>query len=285
MHLETICHYLPNYLDLTDYYRIAAAHPGKLVSADRITCKALRYLFDYLEEIDHGIRRSTALSDRLNNPWDSARHGPNEERNLFMALGRILHTDSFGCNPNLQSIMKAYVMCHCADIVRGRRDGWIDYVNVLEGIGIDRTEMAQVLSYIMNEYEKNNGLFYDYESDGRLSYNILDLLEELKFHAEKRHARARQLCEHCNQRPALGHGDRRMIRPPHIYGDHGFYGRRYFCSDCGRFEQPRRDRNHNHLGIDAMRPVRPWKDVLENFSDHNRVYGRWPQYDVESSRF
>lgn len=266
---ETIYHYLPNYyLDLTDYYPIAV-HPEKLIDADRITCKALRYLFDYLEEIDQGIDTSTALSDRLINPWDSARHGPYERRNLFMALGRILSTKCFGCHPNLQSIMKAYVMWHCADIVRGRIDGWIDYVNALEGIGIDRTEMAQVLSYIMNEFKRNYGQFYDYGSDGRLNYNILDLLDRLKIDADKRHARARQSCEHCSQRPAHGHGDRRMIRPMHIYGDHEFHGRCDLCSDCGRFVQLRRGRNHN-LEIDERRPVRSWKDELEHL--------RWPPF-------
>ncbi|MCJ1269199.1 hypothetical protein MMC22_009088 [Lobaria immixta] len=262
---ETIYLYLPNYyLALTDNNPIAV-HPEKLIHADRITCKALRYLFDYLEEIDQGIGTSTALSDRL----ISARHGPYERRNLFMALGRILHTECFGCHLNLQSIMKAYVMWHCADIVRGRIGGWIDYVNALEGIGIDRTEMAQVLSYIMNEYEKNYGLFYDYGSDGRLSYKILHLLDRLKIDADKRHARARQSCEHCSQRPAHGHGDRRMIRPMHTYGDHEFYGRWCFYSDCGRSVQVRPGRNHN-LEIDAWRPVRSCKDEFEHF--------RWPQF-------
>lgn len=262
---ETIYLYLPNYyLALTDNSPIAV-HPEKLIHADRITCKALRYLFDYLEEIDQGIGTSTALSERL----ISARQGPYERRNLFMALGRILHTECFGCHPNLQSIMTAYVMWHCADIVRGRIDGWIDYVNALEGIGIDQTEMAQVLSYFMNEYEKNYGRFYDYGSDGRLSYKILDLLDRLKIEADKRHARARQSCEHCDQRPALGHGDPRMIRPMHNYGDHGLHGRCYLCSDCGRLVQLRRGRNHN-LEIYARRPARSWKDEFEHF--------RWPPF-------
>lgn len=266
LRLETLHHYLPGYLDLLNQEGPRATSPDKLFHADRITCKALRYLFDYLEEVDQGFHTSTALSERLNTPWNSLQHGPNESTNLFMALGNVLHMRNFRCSPKLQSIMMAYVMRHCADIVRGRRDGWIDHVNVLEGIGTDPTDLAQVLSYVINEHHKNHLPFLDPRSDGRLSGSLCELLTELMFEGEERHARARQQCERCNQGRALGQGDWRTISLPKIWADHGIRGRRSICNDCAQRKQLWPDRNHYWLEYDAMYQ-HPLRDEPDYFGD------------------
>lgn len=252
LRLETLHHYLPGYLDLLNQHGPRVTSPDKLFRGDRITCKALRYLFEFLEEVDQGFHTSTALSEWLNNPWDSLRHGPNESTNLFMALGNVLHMRNFGCGPKLRSMMTAYVIRHCADIVCGRIDGWIDHVNVLEGIGTDPTDLAQVLSYVINEHHKNYFPFLNPRSDGRLSGSLRELLTELIFEREERHARARQQCERCNQRRALGPGDWRMISLPKIWAYQGTRGRRSICSDCTRRKQLWPDRNHYWLESDAM---------------------------------
>ena len=227
---ETIHCYLPGLSYIIDHYPPIPVVLKDFLPANRIYRKSLCYLFDYLEEIDQGLRTSTALSERLNNPWDVLRHGPNEKRNLFMALGRILHKDWLGCNRNLQSIMKAYVLRHCADIVREQPGGWIGYVNTLEGMGTDPAELAEVLSHIMQEHQKSHVPFFD--PTGRLSYNACEILDDLISDKQKRHARARQSCEHCKQRRTHGRGDRRMIQSPNLYIDDGFHGRGLL--GCGR---------------------------------------------------
>lgn len=272
LRLETIYRYLPRFFELL-HYRPAGFHLGELFDADRITCKASRYLFDYLEEIDQGRHRSTALSDRLNNPWDSSRHGPNESRNLFMALGRILHIDGLGCNRKLQSIMTTYVISHCADIVHAQIDGWIDYLNALDGIGTDPSEIEIVLSYVKREHEKIYGPFPDHSGDWRLSGTLLKLLVELLSDEDERHVRARQQCERCHKRRVLGHGDRRMAHIPRFPCGHRFYGPK--CMHCARRNQFDFNRNydHDHLGVDPRRPLLPLEEEVDNFSDLDSVLG------------
>ena len=196
---ETMAHYLPRYMELIVYHGTPFVYPEDTLHADSITCKALRYLFDYLEEIDEGCHTSAALSHRLNT---SLRHGASENRNLFMALGRILHRDCFGSNRKLQSIMAAHVMRHCAEIVRGRLDGWIDYLNALEGMGTGSTELALLLSRVIYEHDKSHVPFLDDGSSDRLTHPLRQLLVELLFDEEERDDdRARQLCNkrchHC----------------------------------------------------------------------------------------
>lgn len=253
-------------MDLLVYFDSPVVYPEDSLHADGITCKALRYLFDYLEEIEQGCHTSTALSDRLNNPWNSWRHGASGNRNLFMALGRILHRDRFGSNQKLQSIMTAYVMRHCAEIVRGRVDGWIDHLNALEGMGTESTELAQLLSHVINEHGKSHVPFLAHGSDGSLSCRLRLLLVELLFDGEERHDRARQSCERCHQREALGHGDRRMVPFPKLSDEHRSNGRRPICSDCARRNQFLFDKNHSQHFL-------PLENEVDYFSDPGSVLG------------
>lgn len=232
LRLETITSYLPNYFDFIDLHHVNSTDLAELLCTSSFTSKAFRYLFDYLEEIDLGCHTSTALSERLQEPWDSLRHGPNERRILFKALGHILHRDMLGCNRKLRSIMTAHVIRNCADIVRGQMDGWIDYVNALDGMGTDRTEMAQVLSCIINEFEESYWPFPDQMSYSRLSPDIQEILRELLSERKTRQCHARQRCERCEQRWALANGDWRMIRPQNIYDDQRFHEYRLPCRDC-----------------------------------------------------
>lgn len=258
LHPKIITSYLPNYFDFIDLCYANSTDPAELLCTNRVASKAFRYLFDYLEEIDLGCHTSTALSERLENPWDSFRHGPNERRILFKALGRILRRDMFGCNRKLQSIMTAHVMRNCADIVHGQMDGWIDYVNALDGMGTDPTEMAQVLFCIINEFEESYGPFIDQRSGSRLSPYVRELLNELLFEREKRYGHARQRCERCDRRRALANEDRRMICPPRIYDDHRFHDCHLPCRNCALIKQ---------LGSNRIREVlekRPAIVLLEN---------------------
>lgn len=263
---ETIARYLPRYMDLLVYYQSPVVYPEDQLHADGITCKALRYLFDYLEEIDQGCHTSAALSDRLNKPWDSLRHGECENGDLFMALGRILHRDRFGSNRKLQSIMTAHVMRHCAEIVRGRMDGWIDYLNALEGMGTESTELAQLLSYVVNEHGRSYVPFLVHGSDDSLSGRLRLLLVELLYDGEERDDRARRSCERCHQRGACEHGDRQMVPFPKLSDEHRSHGRRPICSDWTRRNQVLFDRNHNQ-------PFLLWENEMDLFSDPGSVLG------------
>lgn len=269
LHPETIARYIPGYLNLLNY----CDHPLQISHRDRITCKALNHLFDYLEDIDRGYHTSTAFSDRLNNPWGRVRHGPNESKDIFMALGRILDVDYLECNRTLQSAMSTYVIRHCADIVRGPMDGWIDYVNALQGIGIHPTEMATVLSYIMDEHRKRRVPFLSRATSSRLSYDILELLDELISIEEERHTRADQLCPRCDQRRALGHGHRHILK---YHGQHGVLGRRPTCSDCARHKQSWLPKFHSPLVLDAAPDNFLLGNESDNFSNPDSVLGGGP---------
>ncbi|MCJ1467131.1 hypothetical protein MMC07_005753 [Pseudocyphellaria aurata] len=269
LHPETIACYIPGYFDLLNYYE----HPLHDPHADRITCKALNHLFDYLEEIDHGCHTPTAFYDRLNTPWGRVRHGPNEDRALFVALGRILDEDFLQCNDTLQSDMSSYVIRHCADIIRGQVDGWIDYVNALERIGIHETEMAQVLSYIIDEHRKRRVPFLHHGSSSRLSEDVLELLDELMAIEEERHARAGQLCTRCHHRRALELEDRRLIHIPKHHGHHGVFGRRPTCRDCVRHKQPWLQKFYNPPVLEASPDVFLLGNESDNFSNPDSVLG------------
>lgn len=116
------------------------------VHQDQCTRSALRYLFEYLEEIDITAGKCTYLQESLDNAWFT--HGPRRGRGkgTFIALGRILLPENFGCNKDIWSTMERFVRIHSNEIFESSSFDWVAYIRVLDEIdACKRFDLTKVI--------------------------------------------------------------------------------------------------------------------------------------------
>ena len=107
---------------------------------NQYTRTALRYLFKYLKGIDDTTREFT-LEDCLEKAWNM--NGPEKGKRVFLALGRILLPQNFGCHKNIWLAMEMFVTNHSNQILGF---DWVEYVKMLDEIDASkRFNMEEVL--------------------------------------------------------------------------------------------------------------------------------------------
>lgn len=188
---------LPNLWNLASLYgRTRNIEPELYLSHrhhDKFMVKALKYLFDYVKEIDEeGI--SAALRERLENCWRC--YGSNETRKVYQKLGIILRSDNFGCSLGLWTNMENFLASHCARIIRVSRLGWIPYVTTLQDINASRARdekimrMTNVLSCIIEHAAIEVNMVRRLK-DSSLNRQTLQILHKLVTARENRERKAR----------------------------------------------------------------------------------------------
>lgn len=103
------------------------------VQINRCTRRALKDLFEYLYEIDHGVRKSALLRESLEDAWNARglRRGIRGE--TFFALGYIFLPDNFGCSKDIFLIMENFVIRHFTEILKDSSFG-TGYISTLQAI-------------------------------------------------------------------------------------------------------------------------------------------------------
>lgn len=186
---------------------------GKLV--DEHMQKALRYLFDFVKDIDHN-RSSGRLLDKLEASWKNSSHGSNKTLRLFKSLGTILRPEIFGCGPEISSPMISFLTRHISEIIHGSPKNWIGYIQVLEDIDIEETDMRNVLSYVAKEINLKSATLHRYRF--KFSNGTLYLLDQIAHDKrERRHELRSHFERHLLQKPH-GLGIRDLVAPPHVRG-------------------------------------------------------------------
>ena len=126
---------------------------------DSASQKALRYLFEYLEDIERcGV--SAALDNSLERVWKACnsrprhrhptRH-PDDVTEVFSQLGMILDDDHFGCNDIIFATMSSFFIRHCREIMRRGRGSWIKYIFALDRIAENEEELVPALNCIAQQ--------------------------------------------------------------------------------------------------------------------------------------
>lgn len=110
---------------------------------DEETRTALRYLFWYLAAMDETIKNRKFLQKSLDSIWD--KDGHRRAKRVFLALGRILLPQHFGCNREIWSTMETFVVEHSREI---SVPDWIEYIKTLDEIDPSGMfDLKFVLSY------------------------------------------------------------------------------------------------------------------------------------------
>ena len=118
------------------------------VQMNRCIRSALQDLFEYLDEIDHGVGKSAHLRESLEDAWNS--RGPRRGRRgeTFFALGLIFLPDNFGCSKEIYSIMENFVIRHSTEILKDFSSA-SRYISILQAIDPGkRFDLRRILSYL-----------------------------------------------------------------------------------------------------------------------------------------
>lgn len=146
VHADMIRHYLPG------LWRQYAGHfpPTRSirpmtylrrVEVNDDTWLALFYLFCYLEAIHRTSKDRRFLEKCLDHTWDTDGH--RRGKRVFLALGRILSPQNFGCHYQIWLTMATFVIKHGKET-----SDWVEYIKALDEIDASgRFDLEHVLRW------------------------------------------------------------------------------------------------------------------------------------------
>ena len=273
----TLSRYLPELWRLMhDYpYQRLDLDDSLNLHHDKYGRQALRFLFEYLDDVNKLHGESTALTDRLESSWKNTRRGSDQTIKLFDGFGRILGV--LGCNTKIVSAMTGFLIHRCAEIVHGSPTNWISYINALEDMGADKSNMATILGFILKERTISHVELQRLAYNDDLYPDTIHLLARLMHSRGERQRRSLEHVACCPRKRNLGLSEHNLSHRRGFLGngihhggilidepefrherycqcrdddDNGFRrGRRAQCPDCGRaITNPRSalfHRNHN----------------------------------------
>ena len=150
---------------------------------------AIKLIYDHVKDSESGPGKSIILSEGLENVWLTSKRGA---LGLFSALCQLFW--QWGRHEEIFSAMESFFIQHSRDIVKRRSAGWVNYINGLDLICQDRNkDLTKALGHVLQHRSFNIYSLHHLDRQGRVSHEVILLLEELL--DKKRKRRNRRLVE------------------------------------------------------------------------------------------